>query len=925
LVTAGGRAGSDGGTQKMIDRQVLAKICFWAVFWGIGIAVLKFVVFYVHGVSPTPPYLAGTTLSIFGNIVWGVLIGFLLFSNALSIRLLGFSIAAMTVMFYIASFHYELYFRTLPDPGFFYYLKELPYLMPSLKSNAPIAFFLLELFLGAGLVFGGKLLADRFWERFQILRSYAFHGGLILLGVAIPLWLHLFPNAVDSDPFYWGSRNPILWLSHSSILSARQDRESFTPYDIWNYQKELGHRTPAGGQNLVYPLCSGLKNRLPSSFDNRSVILLILESVGNQEIFMKIDEKPLMPNLSKIAEENLFFSNVCSGGTKSNQILPAIFSGIPPQTYMNILWQKPLPRLDGFPALLRRAGYQTSYFHGSDLSFEQQRSFLKMVGFEHIFDYDPALEKDVGGWGYDDREMFSSLRNWISRLDESKRPYFTALFTLSTHDPFVLPPDWEGTFTGKRTTFRKNGTWLGVTQMEDRYELFIESLHFLDHEIGKFYKWYQKKEKPQGTLLVILGDHITSLHNEAKNIEEQHMRFFVPLIFAGLPPKQLNTYRKYRERRGSLYDLPSTMAGLLGLESQPCDQGINLLEKGSRWPENRLVYAVGGQNLERLYFWTNRAQIVYDRMRKRFDVVNDEMPENTTRADIQEVEQIIETRIFPFMKILLPLNKYLVLNNAYTPSRGFGLEPGVPIPRVDAPIFISHRGNTAGSRIPVRQNKGDAIKAAIEAGFEWVEVDVHLTEDGIPVLIHDSFVLDAEGNPLQIKNMSLSELKTVQGYGDLLTLEEALDAYLDKIGFAIELKTEPFIDRNLILNRKVLKLIQDHPARGKIIVDSFNELSAKFIKTRCDCSVGLDTPYQKPLTRERLHSIRFSGLDWVYVHHSVVDQKMVRDAHEAGLKVMAYTVNDPSIIDQWRSNLPDGIITDDVRIKNEFLDSLLQR
>ena len=903
----------------MRDIRRVTTICLWAVLWGVGIGLLKLIVFLFHGFHLSPAYLTGSVASFFGNIFWGILIGFLLFSKSRLIQYFGYAVAFVIVIFYISCFHYELFFGTLPGSDLLYYLKELSYLAPSLKSNAPLGFLLFEVVFGSVLIFGGAFVVGRLGPKFHAsIPGFVFSAGILILSICIPALLHLFPSIFSNDAFYLGSRNPIFWLAHSSLISASKNQKSFTPLQIWEFQKALGHKTPSSGTDPNYPLCSNSRGAGASSFDKRNVILIILESVGNKEIFMKINQTPLMPNLAKIGDNGLFFENFSASGTKSNQVLPAIFSGIPPQTYNNILWRKPLPKLEGLPALLRDHGYQTAYFHGSDLSFEQQRSFLKMVGFEHIFDYDPLLEKKVSGWGYDDREMFLPLENWIEHLPKPNDPYFATLFTLSTHDPFLLPPDWKASFTQNRSTLRENGTWIGVTPLEDRYDLFLESLHFIDHEIGKFYDWYLESEKSKGTLLVILSDHVTSLHNEAADIGKRHMRFLVPLIFDGLSDEELIKFRKYTSRRGTQYDLPATIAEFLGIEPFACDQGINLFMDQDLWPKDRLVYSVGGPNLEKVYFWTDRTQLVFDRIKNRFNVANYEIPYNIKPYSPQEVKKVIDNKILPFMDILFPLNKYLLLNDAYSPSDSVQPEKGNQVlKKSHTPIFVSHRGNTSGMRKAERQNKRGAIEKAISEGFEWV--DVHLTKDGIPVLIHDAVLVDASGNKLTVGDTTLQDLISVPGYTDLLTLEEALDLYLGKISFAIEVKSQRMIDKNLVLNRKILDLIKDNPLKHKIIVDSFNELAAKFIKNRCDCQVGLDTPYKKHISKEMLKAIRFAGLDWIYVHYSVVNKKLIEDAHEIGLRVMAYTVNDTDTLEQWQHNMPDGIITDKTQIKKDYM------
>ena len=55
------------------------------------------------------------------------------------------------------------------------------------------------------------------------------------------------------------------------------------------------------------------------------------------------------------------------------------------------------------------------------------------------------------------------------------------------------------------------------------------------------------------------------------------------------------------------------------------------------------------------------------------------------------------------------------------------------------------------------------------------------------------------------------------------------------------------------------------------------------------------------------------------MHKNVIDQVLIKNAHNNGLKVMAYTVNSPETVESWIANqLPDGIITDDINIMYKF-------
>ncbi len=652
--------------------------------------------------------------------------------------------------------------------------------------------------------------------------------------------------------------------------------------------------------------------------DIENVIVLILESVGTKEMRMKKDGEPVMPNLCAIADDNIHFENFYAGGTKSNKALPAIFAGIPPQTYQTFLWAKPLPNFKGLPEKIHEKGFQTSYFHGSDLSFEQQRIFLQMAGFEKIFDYDPTLEKSAVGWGYDDETMFHRLRQWIE--SNGSQPYFTTLFTISTHDPFLLPDSHEPVFTDKKSSLNQDGTWLGVVSKTDQYALYTESLRFLDNALGEFYEWYKSEALPEKTLLVIVSDHVTSLHNEAEDIEKDHMRFSVPLIFAGLPEIQEKTYRQYTHRLSTHFDIPATIASLLGITPLSGDQGLNLFMPEAQWPQDRLIYAVGGHGNERVYAWTKAYQVEFDRHRQQIKMINHEMPENAKYVSAVEARATIKQRIIPFFKILFPLNRYLMVNNAYYPPEAASMTDFEPVSQTQTPIVVSHRGNTKGEKSDIPENTPEAIEAAIQAGFEWVEVDIQLTADAIPVLLHDSEIKDKNGDLADIGDLPFETIRAIRGDEKTISLAQALERYLDQIGFLIEVKPQKQIDRNYQVNRKISELIQDHPLKHKIMVDSFSQLSTMFIKNRCDCVVGFDAPYKRKLSIDDLKAIRMMEMDWVYVHHEAATPDLIENAHEMGLRVMVYTINDPALLDQWDAEVfPDGIMTDYAGIQQKIL------
>ncbi|GGU05043.1 glycerophosphodiester phosphodiesterase [Streptomyces lateritius] len=90
---------------------------------------------------------------------------------------------------------------------------------------------------------------------------------------------------------------------------------------------------------------------------------------------------------------------------------------------------------------------------------------------------------------------------------------------------------------------------------------------------------------------------------------------------------------------------------------------------------------------------------------------------------------------------------------------------------MDHVTVVGHRGDP----YRVRENTVPSIVSAIEAGADAVEIDVRLTRDGVPVLLHDDTLKRLWGHDRPLSSLSLEQLKELT-YGGIPTLREALIA-----------------------------------------------------------------------------------------------------------------------------------------------------
>jgi hypothetical protein len=394
-------------------------------------------------------------------------------------------------------------------------------------------------------------------------------------------------------------------------------------------------------------------------------------------------------------------------GEKSCQAMPSLFAGITVQQNINLLWRNPLNSFEGLARSLVDSGYRTVYFHGSDLSFEQQRDFLRMVGYETFVEQELDASVPTYACGYADEEMFSRLRSWVEDLRERqvKRPYLATLFTLSTHDPYIIPENWGRKFTTAPPVHEYADDWNRLRTREAPEAVFRESLAYLDHQLGEFYRWYREVERPRGTILILVGDHVPLVDQKIPDTPAPS-RFLVPLIVSGIDPER---YRFAQNRLGSQTDVPATMRYLLGMDPGRCDQGLNLLAEEADWPSDRYILTLSGSELEENYVWSMQWVVRFNRATRRTYVYagDRQLSDAAAGAIMGEAER--------FRALSHRIGSFLAANDAFSP-RSVAPEPSkVALPAVKGRVIVDSFKIDA---VSVERKVTSAEEVALRYGFE---------------------------------------------------------------------------------------------------------------------------------------------------------------------------------------------------------------
>jgi len=230
------------------------------------------------------------------------------------------------------------------------------------------------------------------------------------------------------------------------------------------------------------------------------------------------------------------------------------------------------------------------------------------------------------------------------------------------------------------------------------------------------------------------------------------------------------------------------------------------------------------------------------------------------------------------------------------------------------PRTIAHRG--AGTLAP--ENTLAALRVAVARGWRMVEYDVKLSADGIPVLLHDTTLdrtTDDTGDAGRLPYASLALLDAGSWHsaafaGEPVPSLRAVARYSLACGLAsnIEIKPSPGTDQptGTCIARAAQTLWRNATPP---LLSSFSETAlaaAQAVAPELPRALLLNAPLPADW-RERAHRL---GCIAVNLNERTVTRSTVRDVHDAGLRLVVWTVNDPAHAQQLLAWGADAVVSD---------------
>ena len=335
---------------------------------------------------------------------------------------------------------------------------------------------------------------------YQSVKKMSTIGSLLSL-VCVVLILFLMGRGVDRKPLSIVDASKYGPIGTSALVL----NTPFTVLKTLNKNESL-KQTVYYKEDIANKIFNPIQTFSYKNTNKKNVVILILESFGRENI-----QRGQTPFLDSLITKSYYFENGFANGKLSIDAVPSIISSVP--SLMNksfISSSYALNSVYGLPKVLKDNGYSTSFFHGAFNGSQNFDQYSNVAGFERYYgknEYVGPASFD-GKWGVFDEDF---LQFFTHKLSDFKQPFFSTLFTISSHPPFTIPEKYKGKFPK------------GTTEIH-------ESIAYSDFALEKFFKSAEKKAWYKNTIFVITADHTSS--SGAEEVYKNNVgKFRIPIMF----------------------------------------------------------------------------------------------------------------------------------------------------------------------------------------------------------------------------------------------------------------------------------------------------------------------------------------------------------------------------------------------------------
>lgn len=411
---------------------------------------------------------------------------------------------------------------------------------------------------------------------------------------------HKFANEMCVNPAYYLVEN---------ILNSKkvETRAHFNYMDMESAKRRT--------ESLHAFACDSTVNIL--KIERPNIVVILLESWSADLIESLGGEPGITPNFRELEKDGLLFTNIYASANRSQHAMSSLFGGLPGMPVTTITNHP--DKYYAVPSLVKKMdsiGYHTSFYFGGELNYGNILSYLRYNEFDEIVEGKDINEGFFKGkLGYHDTDV---MPWYVEQLSRYEQPFFSTLFTQSSHSPYDYPKIFEEI------------EWPAIEKQ------YVNSGYYTDIAIGMFMEKAKQQEWYDSTLFVFVADHSHATYKNHRMESFDHHK--IPMLIYGEPLQDSLRGMTFDKICGNT-DLPATILAQLGMKHDEfiwskdvfgkCYKPFAFFElnNGLGWktPEGEFVYSNTGVYIKNTLPEAVRDSVVKDGkayMQYHFDLFN---------------------------------------------------------------------------------------------------------------------------------------------------------------------------------------------------------------------------------------------------------------------------------------------------------------
>ncbi|WP_250310748.1 LTA synthase family protein [Rickettsia endosymbiont of Oedothorax gibbosus] len=268
-----------------------------------------------------------------------------------------------------------------------------------------------------------------------------------------------------------------------------------------------------------------------------NIIFITVESLSSEFMGKFGNQQNITPNLDRLAEQSIFFTNLYAVGTRTVRGLEAITLSVPPTPGSSIIRRPENQSLFNIATVFRNQGYVTNFLFGGYSYFDNLQNYFHGNGY-NIVDRGNLKSNEISFaniWGVADEDILIKSLELADQNYHQGKAFFSLIMTTSNHRPY--------TFTEGRIDL-PSGSGRNA------------AVKYTDYAIGRFLELAKTHPWFDNTIFVITADHCAS---SAGKTDLPINKYHIPLLIYA--PNILKP--QIVDNLASQIDIAPTILGLL--------------------------------------------------------------------------------------------------------------------------------------------------------------------------------------------------------------------------------------------------------------------------------------------------------------------------------------------------------------------------